>query len=314
MEGFDPAESAAGLRDGLQRVLRQDLMRRGVVLGVSGGVDSAVCVALAAAALGPERVLGLLMPETDCPDAVTARGRAACEHFGVPYVMQDITATLRTLGCYELRDEAVRRVFPDYSEGWPMNISLGGSADRDRVSYFRLTVQSPSGERRTRRMDADVYRQIVAATNMKQRTRKLVEYLHAESRNFAVLGTPNRLEYDLGFFVRGGDGLADVKPIAHLYKTQVYALARHLGVGADVIGLPPSTDTYSLPQTQEEFYFGVPLRTMDVVLHGWYAGRPAAELAAEADLAPDQVSRLYRDIERKRRVAERGLRKAILLG
>jgi NAD+ synthase len=313
LDGFDAAQVAAELRSGLLHVLRKDLQRRGVVLGVSGGVDSAVCLALAAGALGPERVLGLLMPEADCADEVTARGRAVCERFDVPYLVEDVTVPLRVLGCYKRRDEAVRRVFPDYREGWPMNISLGGSADSDQVSYFNLTVQTPSGQRLTRRMNADVYRQVVAATNMKQRARKLVEYFHAESRNFAVLGTPNRLEYDLGFFVRGGDGLADVKLIAHLYKTQVYVLARHLGVGEDVIAQPPSTDTYSLPQTQEEFYFGVSLRTMDVVLHGWHAGRPAEELAVELALTPGQVSRLYRDVERKRRVADRGLREAVLL-
>jgi NAD+ synthase len=160
-------------------------------------------------------------------------------------------------------------------------------------------------------MPTDVYLRVVAATNMKQRTRKLIEYTHADARNFAVLGTPNRLEYELGFFVRGGDGLADVKPISHLYKTQVYALAEHLGLPDDIRSQPPSTDTYSLPQTQEEFYFALPYAEMDLMLWAWHHDVPAGSAAEVMGLQPDQVERVYRDIVSKRRAAERGLRDAV---
>jgi NAD+ synthase len=153
----------------------------------------------------------------------------------------------------------------------------------------------------------------VAATNMKQRTRKLIEYTHADARNHAVLGTPNRLEYELGFFVRGGDGLADVKPISHLYKTQVYALAEHLGLPEEIRSQAPSTDTYSLPQTQEEFYFALPYAEMDLLLWAWHHDVAPADAGPVLGLRPDQVERVYRDIVGKRRVAERGLRDAVVI-
>jgi NAD+ synthase len=298
----------------MRRIVGRELRRRGVVVGVSGGIDSAVCAALATHALGADRVVALLMPEADSDPSSTERGRTLCESLGIAYEVEDIAPTLAALGCYRRRDEAIRRVVPAYGEGWRQKITLAeGLLDTDRVSYFNLTVESPDGERQTTRMPTDVYLEVVAATNMKQRTRKLVEYFHAEARNFAVLGTPNRLEYELGFFVRGGDGLADLKPIAHLYKTQVYALAEHLGVPAEIRSQPPSTDTYSLPQTQEEFYFALPYAEMDLALRAWHGGVAAADAGAVLGLSADQVERLYRDIVSKRRAAERGLRDAALV-
>jgi NAD+ synthase len=162
-------------------------------------------------------------------------------------------------------------------------------------------------------MPASVYREVVAATNMKQRVRKTLEYFHAERTHSVVVGTPNRLEYELGFFVRGGDGLADVKPIAHLYKTQVYALASHLGLPRAILEAVPTTDTYSLPQSQEEFYFGLPLDALDLLVYGSANGVPPADAAGAVGLEPEAVERVYADLESKRRAAELNLADAILV-
>lgn len=309
---LDAPAAVEQVRASLTRTLSRDLRRRGLVLGVSGGVDSAVCLALAVRAVGPERVVALLMPEADSDPASQERAQRLCDSLGVPTQIEDIAPALVALGCYRRRDAAIRTVFPDYGEGWRQKITLAeGLLDTDRVSYFNLTVADPDGNRQTARMPTDVYLTVVAATNMKQRTRKLIEYTHADARNYAVLGTPNRLEYELGFFVRGGDGLADVKPISHLFKTQVYALADHLGLPDEIRSQPPSTDTYSLPQTQEEFYFALPYAEMDLLLWAW-AHDVAPEQAAEVmGLGADQVERVYRDIVGKRRVAERGVRDAV---
>jgi NAD+ synthase len=136
---------------------------------------------------------------------------------------------------------------------------------------------------------------------MKQRTRKQLEYYHADRLNFAVAGTPNRLEYDQGFFVKNGDGSADVKPIAHLYKTQVYALARHLGLPQEVCDAQPTTDTYTLAQGQDEFYFALPYAKMDLALWALEHGASAAELARAIGLTPPQAEQVYADIRAKRR-------------
>ena len=241
---LDCAAAAREIEDAIQRIVAHDLRRQGIVLGVSGGIDSSVCATLAVRALGPERVLCILMPEKENSPKSTRLGTLLCEHLGVTPVMENITGPLEALGCYERRDNAIRRLFPEFGAGWKQKIGLAGNLlDADRVNYFTLTVESPDGERQTSRMPVDVYLDVVAATNLKQRMRKTVEYTHADRLNYAVLGTPNRLEYELGFFGRGGDGLADLKPIAHLYKSQVYQMAAYLGLPAEIQAQSPSTDT-----------------------------------------------------------------------
>lgn len=287
----------------LRREVLGNLRKKGCVLGLSGGVDSSVVAALSVRALGKERVLGLLMPDRDSSPDSLRLGLAVAERFGIETVTHDIAPALDALGCYRWQREAIRQVFPDYDEGWKHKLSLPSVLEEDRFSISILTVESPAGERRSARMSAAAYRQLVAATNFKQRTRKAYEYYHADRLNYAVAGTPNRLEYDQGFFVKGGDGLADIKPIAHLYKTQVYALATALDVPREIRERPPTTDTYSLPQGQDEFYFSLPHADMDVALYGRDHGVPAAAVASVLALTPEQIQRVYRDIDAKRRVA-----------
>ncbi|MCW7541674.1 NAD(+) synthase [Aquabacterium sp. A7-Y] len=286
---------AAWMLDTLAR-----LRRRGVVVALSGGIDSSACAALAVRALGPARVFGLLLPEQDSSPDSTERGRALAEHLGIAYEVHDIAPALAALGCYRQRDAAIRAVFPDYGEGWRNKIVIaGGSAGG--INFFRLVVQSPEGRQQEARLPVREYLQIVAATNYKQRVRKTVEYFHADRLHHAVVGTPNRLEYDQGFFVKNGDGAADLKPIAHLYKTQVYAMARHLGLPEAICSARPTTDTYSLPQGQDEFYFALPYEQMDLALWAHNHRVPAAELAVALGLNAEAAGHIYRDIEAKRR-------------
>jgi NAD+ synthase len=293
-------ETAAALRDQVLGTLR----RRGVVVGLSGGIDSSVVASLCVRALGPDRVFALLMPERDSYGDALRLGRGLAEHLGVRHAVEDVAPALEALGCYARQREAIRMVFPEYGDGWRCKLTLPSLLDADRLNITSLTVEDPAGARRTARMPAAAYLQMVAATNFKQRARKMVEYYHADRLHYAVAGTPNRLEYDQGFFVKQGDGAADVKPIAHLYKTQVYALAEHLGVPEEIRGRPPTTDTFSLPQTQEEFYFALPYREMDLCLWAHDHETPAGEVAAALGLEAAQVERVYRDIEAKRRASQ----------
>lgn len=290
---------AARLREIVSRVLH----RRGLVVAISGGIDSSVCAALAVRALGPERVFTLMLPERDSADDSSARGRALAEHLGVRVESVDIAPTLAAIGCYEARDAAVRKTLPEYGEGWKMKIVIAGGTE-GRVNHFNLVAQSPDGVIHERRLGLPEYLQIVAATNFKQRIRKTLEYFHADRLNYAVTGTPNRLEYDQGFFVKNGDGAADVKPIAHLYKSQVYGMARHLGLPERVCAAVPTTDTYSLPQGQDEFYFALPHRSMDLALWALNHDVPAAELGRVLSIDAAQAQAVYDDIRNKRRTTQ----------
>ena len=229
----------------LRTNLRTQLHRQGLVLGISGGIDSSVSAALAAKALGAERVFGIFMPENDNDPLSLELGQKLASHFGIKAEIENLGPSLEAMGCYARRDDAIRKLVPEYGPGWRNKVVINQSTEQQAIGFSTLVVQSPSGEIQRVRMPADVYRTVVAATNMKQRLRKQVEYFHADRLNFAVIGTPNRLEYDQGFFVKNGDGAADIKPIAHLYKSQVYQLARHLGVPAEICQRLPTTDTYS---------------------------------------------------------------------
>lgn len=298
---------AAGATELITAKIREqtfgELRKKGVVVGMSGGIDSSVVAAVCTRALGKDKVLGLLMPERDSSDDALRLGRLLAEDLGIRVVVEDLAPTLDAVGCYERQVEAIRQVFPKYGDGWRHKITLPSILDGDRLNVYQLTVGSPDGERYSSRMPLGAYLQIVAATNFKQRTRTMLEYYHADRLNYAVAGTPNRLEYDQGFFVRGGDGLADLKPIAHLYKSQVYALAAHLGIPQEIRRRPPTTDTYSLPQGQDEFYFSLPYDQMDACLYALDRGVVAEEVASALGLGTVQVERVYRDIAAKRRAA-----------
>ncbi|MEY2953943.1 MAG: hypothetical protein RLZZ401_2030, partial [Pseudomonadota bacterium] len=208
---------------------------------------------------------------------------------------------LEGLGCYRRQDEAIRTVVPDYGPDWKCKLVLPSILESERLNITRLTVRDPAGVMSTVRLPTSAYLQMVAATNFKQRVRKMTEYYHADRLNYAVAGTPNRLEYDQGFFVKQGDGAADFKPIAHLYKTQVYQLAEYLGVPEEIRRRPPTTDTFSLPQTQEEFYFALPYDRMDLCLYAFNHQVPADAVAPVVGITVSQVERVFKDIEAKRR-------------
>ncbi|HET7362548.1 MAG TPA: NAD(+) synthase [Burkholderiales bacterium] len=298
---IDAAAEAERIAGSLRAQVLKRLRRKGIVVGLSGGVDSSVVAALAVRALGPSNVLGVFMPEQDSdPDSLRlGRELAAC--LRIETVLEDITPILIGAGCYRRRDEYIQRLFPQYRPGWRSKIVLRKAGGTTGYNVFHLVVRGALGEEREARMPLDVYLGIVATTNMKQRTRKQLEYYHADRLQYAVAGTPNRLEYDQGFFVKNGDGAADVKPIAHLYKSQVYQLAAHLGVPEEIRSRPPTTDTYSLSQTQEEFFFGISLATLDRCMYALDHGIAAEDAAAAVGLTREQVLDVYRDIAGRRR-------------
>jgi NAD+ synthase len=282
---IDALKEADAIAAWVKQIVLGKFRKKGVVVGISGGIDSATVTALCVRALGKERVFGIFMPERDSSGDSLRLGKEVAKTYGIQTQLVELGPSLEAIGCYRMQLEAIREVFPNYGEGWKHKIVLPSILENDRLNYYLLTAADPSGKLTSERMPLGAYLKLVAATNYKQRLRKTTEY-------------------DQGFFVKLGDGAADLKPIAHLYKTQVFAVAEALGVPAEVRARPPTTDTYSLPQSQEEFFFALPYQKMDLCLWAHDHGVAAAECGKVVGLTGEQVERVYKDIVSKRRFAE----------
>lgn len=304
---LDPAAETERTVTALRRDVRQLMRRQGVVLGISGGVDSAVVLALCVRAFGPAKVIAVMMPEKDSDPLSERLARELAAKFGVTPLLENITPVLEGFGCYPRRDEAIRRVFPEFDDarGYKSKIVLPSNLLEDEtLNFFSVTIVRPDGSEATKTLPIRDFLQIVAASNFKQRTRMAMLYYHAELHNYAVMGTANKNEHDQGFFVKFGDSGVDVKVLGHLYKTQIYQLAKYLEVPEAIQKRTPTSDTYSAACTQEEFFFRLPFETMDLL---WYAqehGIPAAEVAPVMGLTEAQVQRAFTDFARKYKTTE----------
>jgi NAD+ synthase len=284
----------------LKKDVVQTLKKRGAVVGISGGIDSSVVLALCAKAFGPDKVLGVMMPEHDSNPESRILATELANKFGVQAIVEDMTPAVNGFGCYRRRDEAIKRVFPEFDQSYKAKIVLPANIlQKDSLNIFQLTIIAPDGKESTERLPLQEYLQIVAASNFKQRSRMCMLYFHAEARNWAVIGTGNKNEHEQGFFVKYGDGGADAKPIAHLFKTQVFQLAAFLGIPEDIQKRTPTTDTYSAEQTQEEFFFRLPFNILDRIWYGWENDFPVAQIARALDLTSEQVENVIHDIKRK---------------
>ena len=302
---IDPAFEAERIIKTLKEEVAFRMRKKGAVIGVSGGIDSSVVLGLCVKAFGAERVFALMLPEKDSSPDSLILAKLLAEKFGIRYAVEEISGALDGFGCYRRRDEAVRKIFPEYDNSYKMKISIPKDDDKKGLlNFFQLTIISPDDEEKTKRLPLNEYLQIVASSNLKQRSRMSMLYYYAELKNYCVIGTGNKNEHEQGFFVKHGDGAADIKPISHLFKTQVYQLAGYLDIPGEIQERIPTTDTYSAEQTQEEFFFRMPFETLDRIWFGWENGYPSSEIAEALDLNETQVNLVIDDIKRKIKTTE----------
>ena len=297
---IDAEKTANEIAATIKKQIRQDFKRAGAVIGISGGIDSSVVAALCVKALGPENVLGVMLPEKESSPDSRNLAQELADQLGIKSIVNNIAPALEGFGCYDMRDEAIKRVFPEYGKGYSVKITIAAKPlENASLNFFNVVIQDPKGNIQSKRLPRNEYLQIVAASNLKQRTRMTHLYYHAERLNYAVAGTGQKDEHELGFFVKYGDGGADIKPIAHLYKLQVFQLATVLPVPKDIISRTPTTDTYSSEVTQTEFFYGSPFEVLDPC---WYAlehNIPVADVAKGLGLTVEQVERVQKDIQQK---------------
>lgn len=286
--------------------VKYKLQRRGAVIGISGGIDSSACLALSAKAFGPQNVTAIMLPEQDSSDDSKDLAEELAAAFGVKKtIVENITGALEGFGCYQRRDEAIGRVITDFDPAVDKaKIEIKQDPASTLPPIFSITVIKPDGETVSKLLPAMEYLQIVAASNFKQRSRMSMLYYHAERLHCAVIGTPNKHEVEQGFFVKYGDGGADVMPIGHLYKTQVYQIAAHLGVPQGILDRTPTTDTYTAEQSQEDFFYQMPHKEMDLFWYGWENGYSAEEVGKVMGRSTEDVENIYKNMERKQKTTE----------
>jgi len=302
---IDPAFETERIVKKLKDQVAFKLHKKGAVVGVSGGIDSSVVLGLCVNAFGAERVFALMLPEKDSsPDSLDL-AKSLTSKFNVQYKVEEISGALDGFGCYKRRDEAVKRIFPEYNNSYKMKISIPKDDEqKGLINFFNLSIVSLNGEEKTQRLPLNEYLQIVAASNFKQRSRMCMLYYYAELKNYSVIGTGNKNEHEQGFFVKHGDGAADVKPIAHLFKTQIYQLAKYLQIPDEIQKRTPTTDTYSAEQTQEEFFFKLPFEMLDRIWLGWEKGYPVSEIAEALSISEEQINLVITDVKRKIQTTE----------
>jgi NAD+ synthase len=299
-----------GLTDKITAKIKNDIYvnirKKGGVIGISGGLDSSVTLALTARALGHEKVLGIMLPEKDSSSDSKTFALKLAAKFSVEAIEENITGALEGFNCYKRRDEAVARVFPEYDPStYKMKIGLNKTGiNQNLPPLFSLTIIDNAGNQKSQIIPVNEYLQIVASSNFKQRSRMAMLYYHAEIKNYAVIGTPNKHEVEQGFFVKYGDSAADLMPIGNLYKTQVYQLAEYLGVPDDIIKRTPTTDTYSAEQSQEEFFFQFPHQELDLLWFGFENGYLPEEVGPVMNKTAKEVTLIFNNFQRKRIATE----------
>lgn len=302
---IDPVAETDKIVTWLKKEVAFELHKKGAVLGLSGGIDSSVVLALCVKALGPDKILAVMLPERDSSPESLYLAKMLTEQFGVTYVVEDISDALEGYGCYRRRDEAVKRIFPEYDKSYKMKISIPKDDNRrELINFFILSITSPDGNEKSKRLPFNEYLQIVAASNLKQRTRMSMLYYHAEAKNYCVIGTGNKNEHEQGFFVKYGDGGVDIKPIANLFKSQIYQLAEYLDIPEVIQKRVPTSDTYSAEQTQQEFFFKIPFEILDPIWFGWENGVSSKEISTVLELDQHYVENVIKDIQNKIRSTE----------
>ncbi len=279
--------------------------KKGAVLGVSGGIDSAVALTLCVQELGKENVYGILLPEKESAPSSKVLGAEICESLGVEYEEVPISPILKSLNIYKKKDDLIKRVCPEYNPRiHKTSLVLPDFLEQGllNVPYIRLMKGDETVGKY--RLKANDYLELIGLQGVKQRSRMMVQYMYAEQMNYVVCGTTNKTELVLGQFVKYGDGGVDLEPLADCYKTQIYALGRHLKVNEEIMKRPPSADTWSHYTTDQEFYWRMPINIMDQLLYSFEHKLPCSVIEKNTGLPRDKIEKTRRHLGRIKSTTE----------
>ena len=244
---------------------------KGAVIGISGGIDSAVVGKLLTEALGRHRVYGLLLPERDSSKGTIADSVLVSDFLKIDYAIKPITPLVRRLGVYRMKPPAgifPRRIHERYTE------SAWNSTDKPYINDLKTSGGAEN-------------RKNLAYYRTKHRLRMVRMYFEAEKRGYAVAGTTNLTEMLTGFYIKWGDDSSDIEPIIHLYKTEVYKLAEEIGILRKIIEKQPSPDI--APGITDEYALGISYEKLDRILEKLQNNTPLPEERSEDVLKVKEI-------------------------
>lgn len=289
----------------IKKQVFESFKKKGIVIGISGGIDSAVVAALAVRAIGPDKVLGLVLPERESNPISREYAELLIEKLGIHNEVVEITSILESFDVYNKRESIVRKNFSLFDGMWKYRLILPNNLlQKNRLNIARLEVLEPEGKIHWKRPTIGDYLEMVAATNIKQRVRMIMLYYQAEKYNYLVAGTTNMPETLQGFFVKYGDGGVDIEPIAHLYKTQVFQMGRYLGIPKEIIERTPSPDIYSFVASDQEMYFCLPYDKVDLLLYAKQNDIPHSCIKNALSLEDEQIDRIFKNFDSKEKATE----------
>lgn len=297
---IDPEFEARQVEDFLVSAVRGIPKRDGIIVGVSGGIDSAVVASLSVRAVGKDRVMGLILPEKESNPISAKYARLVIDKLGIAYKTVELTNTVDSYQAYDIRNKVISDIFPEYNESYKFNIYLPQNLlDADRYNFYTLRIEDGKGNQKEKRLSKKQFLAVTAAANVKIRARMIALYYWGEQYNYLVAGTTNKTEFLLGDYCKFGDGGTDVECVSHLYKNQIYQLGAYLGVPREIMERTPSPDTFSLPVSDQDFYFRLPFDILDPLLYAWEYKVETKDVVKTLNLKEDQVIRVFRDFDSK---------------
>ena len=265
--------------------------KKGVVIGLSGGIDSAITAALCTKSIGSEKILGLILPEKESDVNSKNLALQIAEKYNIDTETIDITNILESFGVYENKEKIVKEKFPNYNEKCKYRVVVPSKSENNIGMPFLEILDDENIVHKLKISSFD-FLNLTAATSIKHRVRMTMLYNYAEKNNFTVVGTTNKTEYLQGYFVKYGDGGSDIEPLVHLYKTQIYQIANFLKLPEEIINQDASPDVWSFKTSDEEFFYAVPYNIVDLILYGREKNLSINEIAKFLNLESEKIEKL----------------------